>query len=124
MPVTEPNIAWGSYLYDPLAPRPDLKESLSDDQTTGTVKLTFFPSDTTMVYASYSTGFKSGGTNTDRINPAFDQIFGPETSKSFELGLKGQYGPVQIVLTAFQTDFEDFQANSFTGTGFQPAERR
>jgi outer membrane receptor protein involved in Fe transport len=118
VPVTEPNIAWGSYLYDPLAPRSDLRDTLSDDQTTGTIKLSFFPMDSTMIYASYATGFKSGGTNTDRINPSFEQLFGPETSESFEVGLKGQYGPVQVVLTYFDTDFEDFQANSFTGTGF------
>ncbi|NOR36407.1 MAG: TonB-dependent receptor [Woeseiaceae bacterium] len=118
VPVTEPNIAWGSYLFPPLAPRSDVVDSLSDDQTTGTVKLSFFPADSTMVYASYATGFKAGGTNAQRIDPTFDQIFGPETSESFEVGLKGQYGPVQLVLTYFETDFEDFQAQSFEGNGF------
>jgi len=118
VPVTEPNIAWGSYLFPPLAPRPDVKETLEDDQTTGTVKLTFFPADSTMIYASYSTGFKAGGTNAQRIDVSFDQIFGAETSESFEVGLKGQYGPVQLVLTYFETDFEDFQAQSFEGNGF------
>jgi outer membrane receptor protein involved in Fe transport len=117
-PVTEPNVAWGSYLFDPFAPRPNVTDTLSDDQTTGTLKFTFFPTDSTMLYASYSTGFKAGGTNTDRINVNFDQLFSAETSESIELGLKGQYGPMQLVLTLYQTDFEDFQANSFTGTGF------
>jgi outer membrane receptor protein involved in Fe transport len=109
-PVTEPSVAWGSYLFDPFAPRPNLVDTLSDDQTTGTVKLTFFPADSTMLYASYSSGFKAGGTNTDRINVNFDQLFSAETSESIELGLKGQYGPLQLVLTLFETDFEDFQA--------------
>lgn len=118
VPITEPSQAWGSYLFDPFAPRGDVKDSLSDSQTTGTAKLTFFPSDSTMLYASFSTGFKAGGTNTDRINASFDQIFGAETADSLEVGLKGQYGPMQLVLTYYETDFEDFQANSFTGTGF------
>jgi len=117
-PVTEPNDAWGMYQFDPFSPRDDVRESLSDDQTTGTVKLTFFPADSTMIYASYATGFKAGGTNADRINVAFDQIFQAETSESIEVGLKGQYGPVQVVATVYQTDFEDFQANSFSGGGF------
>jgi outer membrane receptor protein involved in Fe transport len=99
VPVTEPNFDWGSYLFAPLSPRPDVKDSLTDDQTTGTVKLTFFPADSTMIYASYASGFKAGGTNAQRIDVSFDQIFGPETSESFEVGLKGQYGPVQLVLT-------------------------
>ena len=116
--LTQPSVAWGSYLFDPFSPRPNVKDSLSEDQSTGTVKLTYFPTESTMLYASYATGFKAGGTNTDRINIAFDQLFTAETSKSMELGLKGQYGPVQLVLTYYQTDFDDFQANSFTGTGF------
>jgi len=117
-PVTEPNDAWGMYQFDPFSPRENVRESLSDDQTTGTVKLSFFPADSTMIYASYATGFKAGGTNADRINFAFEQVFQAETSESIEVGLKGQYGPVQIVATVYQTDFEDFQANSFSGGGF------
>jgi len=118
VPMTEPNVAWGSYLFDPFAPRPNVKDTLSEDQTTGTFKLSFRPTDSTMLYASYATGFKAGGTNTDRINVAFDQIFTAETSTSTEIGLKGTYGPVQLIATLYQTDFDDFQANSFTGTGF------
>ena len=118
IPISEPNVAWGSYLFDPFAPRSDLVESIDDSQSTGTAKLSFFPGDSTMLYASYSTGYKAGGTNTDRINQSFDQVFDAETSTSAELGLKGQYGHVQVVATVYQTDFEDFQANSFTGTGF------
>jgi len=110
--------AWGSYLFPPLAPRPDLDDRLSDDQTTGTVKFTWFPSDSTMLYASWATGFKSGGTNVDRISPAFDPIFGPETSESIELGLKGEYGPVQLKVAIYDMTYDDFQAQTFTGTGF------
>jgi outer membrane receptor protein involved in Fe transport len=110
--------AWGSYLFPPLSPRPDLDAELSDDETTGTVKFTWFPSDSTMLYASWATGFKSGGTNVDRISPAFDPIFGPETSESIEVGLKGQYGPVQLKAAIYDVEYDDFQANSFTGTGF------
>jgi outer membrane receptor protein involved in Fe transport len=110
--------AWGSYDFPPLSPRPDLDDRLSDDQTTGTVKLTWFPSDSTMIYASWATGFKSGGTNTERISPAFDPIFGAETSESIELGLKGQYGPVQLKVAIYDVEYDDFQEQTFTGTGF------
>lgn len=118
VPVTEPNVAWGAYLFDPLSPRPDVNVSLNDSQATGTAKLTFFPRDDTMVYLSYATGFKAGGTNTDRINATFNQVFQAETSESIELGVKGEIGPVQYVVTLYDTEFDDFQANSFTGTGF------
>ena len=110
--------AWGSYLFPPLAPRPDLNAELSDDQFTGTFKMSWFPTDTTLLYYSYSTGFKSGGTNVDRISPAFDPLFGAETSESHEVGLKGEFGPVQLKAAVYMVDYDDFQANTFTGTGF------
>ncbi len=117
-PAAQPNDGWGSYSFPPLSPRPDLNTTLSDDQVTGTAKLSWFANDSSMFYLSYSTGFKAGGTNTDRINPSFDQIFGPETSESIELGFKGDLGPVRISIALYDTQYEDFQANSFTGTGF------
>ena len=109
---------WGYYLVQPVSPRPNLDDKLDDDQFTGTFKLTWFPSDATMLYTTYSTGFKSGGTNTERIAPQFSSIFDAETSESFEIGFKGDLGPVRLALTYFDTTFEDFQASTFTGTGF------
>ena len=116
--VSEPSQAWGLWQFTPFRPRPDVRETLEDDQTTYTLKGTFFPSESTMIYASYATGFKAGGTNADRVDIGVPQIFEAETSESAEIGLKGQYGPVQVVATIYQTDFEDFQANSFAGGGF------
>ena len=118
LPVAQPNDGWGSYLFPPLSPRPDINATVDDDQVTGTAKLSWFPNDTSMFYLSYSTGFKAGGTNTDRINPTFNQIFGPETSESIELGFKGDIGPLRLSIALYDTQYEDFQANSFTGTGF------
>jgi outer membrane receptor protein involved in Fe transport len=116
--VAEPNTAWGSYLFQPLAPRPNLNDSLNDDEISGTAKVSFFFAEDQMVYGSYSTGYKSGGTNTERISPQFDSIFGPETSESFEVGYKALLGPVRLSVAVYDTTFEDFQAQSFTGTGF------
>ncbi len=117
-PVMLPNDGWGGWLFPVLAPRPDLNAELSDDQVTGTAKLSIFPNDNIMFYGSYATGFKAGGTNTDRISPAFSPVFGPETSISFEVGFKGSWDQFRIGVSYYQTDYEDFQANSFTGTGF------
>jgi len=120
LPVFEPMFApgWGIFGFPPLAPRDNLQDTLSDDQVTGTAKLTWFPSDSTMFYASYATGYKSGGTNDDRIEPIFEQVFGPETSESIEIGFKGDIGPVRLSVAVYDTQYEDFQASSFTGTGF------
>ena len=96
VPVSQPNDGWGSYLFGPLAPRSDMNATVDDDQPTYTAKLSWSPTAPTMFYASYLTGFKAGGTNTDRIDPTFNQLFGPETSESIELGFEGLIGPVDL----------------------------
>lgn len=111
---------WGLYTIPSLAPRPDVQETLKDDQVTGTLKLTWFPSDSTMVYASYGTGYKSGGTNTDRIATIFPPIFNAETSESAEIGLKADFDAqnVRLNVAVHNTQFEDLQSNAFAGAGF------
>jgi len=111
---------WGTYLFDPLAPRPNLDVSLDDNQVSGTAKLTWFASDTLMFYASYGEGYKSGGTNTDRINAAFNPIFGAETSTTIELGMKADFQDInlRVNLALYDTQIDGLQANSWTGTGF------
>ena len=125
--IAQPNAGWAAYQIPAFSPRPNVSETLKDDQVTGTVKLSWFPTDSSLFYVSYATGFKSGGTNTDRLefdpanpdNPLFSQLFRPEESKSFEIGYKGTIGDsLQIRASAFQTDFEDFQSNTFEGQGF------
>ncbi len=111
---------WGTYLFDPLAPRPDLTTQLEDDQFSGTAKLSWFTTDDIMVYLSYASGYKSGGTNTDRINVTFDPIFGPETSDTIELGVKADFPDqgLRVNFAIYDTQIDGLQANSFTGTGF------
>ena len=111
---------WGTYLFAPLAPRSDLNETLKDDQISGTVKLTWFAGDSTMFYASYGEGYKSGGTNTDRINAVFNPIFGAETSETIEIGMKADFPDqnVRVNIAVYDTQVDGLQANSWTGTGF------
>ena len=110
---------WGTYQFDPLAPRPDINTTLLDDQVTGTVKLSWFPNDSTMVYVSYGTGFKSGGTNTDRINVAQDTIFTAENSDAIEIGIKADITDhLRVNLALYDIQVDDLQSLAFTGTGF------
>ena len=74
--VAQPNAGWAAWTLAPFSPRPNVTESITDDQFTGTAKLTWFATDDIMLYGSFSTGFKAGGTNTDRIFTFFSQTFG------------------------------------------------
>ncbi|MEM9689365.1 MAG: TonB-dependent receptor, partial [Pseudomonadota bacterium] len=88
-PLYQPG--WGFYTLAPLAPQANRFDRLEDDQVTGTVKLSYTPNSDVLYYVSYGTGFKSGGTNTDRIDPFFSQIFQAETSEAFEIGVKADF---------------------------------
>lgn len=100
--------------------RDNINETITDDQVTGTIKLSWFATDTTMLFASISTGYKAGGTNTDRIDPAFDQVFGPETSTAYELGMKAEFPDqaMRLNVSLHYTPIDDYQVGTFTGAGF------
>jgi len=110
--------------FTPLSPAvPNVNgEKFTDDETTGTLKFSYFWNSDIMTYISYGRGYKSGGTNIDRISPATGAplIFNPETSESYELGLKGDFleNRLRLNLALHQTNFDEFQANTFVGTGF------
>ncbi len=110
----------GFYLFPPLTPQPRTQETLEDEQLTGTAKISFYLDDDTLTYASYGRGFKSGGTNTDRIPPLAPLLFDAETSDSYEIGLKTDQfnGMLRINAAAYYTTYDDFQTNTFVGTGF------
>ncbi len=113
---------WGYFFLGSAAvlPRPALSAELDDNQVTGTVKLAYQLNDTTLTYVSFATGFKAGGTNTDRIPPSFDPLFEAEKSRSGEIGIKHDFEQynVRINAAAHYTRISDFQATTFTGSGF------
>ncbi|MFT5482614.1 MAG: iron complex outermembrane receptor protein [Halieaceae bacterium] len=107
-------------LFPPTSQRPDVDEHIVDDQITGTIKLSWFATDDMMLYASYGTGYKAGGTNTDRIDPAFEQVFTAETADSYELGMKAEFPDqaMRLNVSLYISDIDDFQVGTFTGEGF------
>ncbi len=112
---------WGFGLLGPLAQaRPDIDTSFSENIITGSVKLIYQPNDQQLYYASLATGFKSGGTNTDRIPASFDPIFKSEKSRSLEVGMKYDSSDrsLRSNLAVHYTEIDDFQANSWTGVAF------
>jgi outer membrane receptor protein involved in Fe transport len=109
-----------SGLFDPTNRRDDVDETITDEQVTGTLKLSWFATDDIMLYGSYSTGYKAGGTNTDRINIAFPQVFDAETSTSIELGMKAEFPDqgLRLNVAIYQSDIDDQQVGSFQGDSF------
>ncbi len=101
-------------------------------------RLAFKASDRLNIYASYATGFKASSWNLSRDSrpTALDLVrirtagiatpnltsgsrfAKPENSEVFELGIKGNWGVASANLTFFKQSIKNFQANTFTGTGF------
>ncbi len=89
----------------------------SFNSTTPKVSLNWSPTDTLMLYAGATRGFKSGGFNFNSANPR--QGFDPETLWSYEAGLKSELldRRVRLNLTAFRYDYKDLQVNGFIAVG-------
>ncbi|WP_237438368.1 TonB-dependent receptor [Alteraurantiacibacter buctensis] len=110
----------------------------SDNDFSYTARLAYDVNPDVNVYASYATGFKASSFNLARdsrplagdlaavraLNPTFNnqtsgsRFAGPERSKVFELGLKGNWDLLSLNLAGFRQDINGFQSNTFTGTGF------
>lgn len=111
-----------------------IKDRRSEDEFTGTAILSWKPIDDLLLYTSFARGYKAGGFNLDRSalkSPIFPFAavggaqalvgslqFDPELVDSYELGAKYSTGPFSLSVSAFRSDFSNFQLNTFNGTVF------
>lgn len=97
------------------------KNSLSEQSTSGKIALDYQASDNTMIYASYSHGFKSGSFPTLPAN--LESQLAPVTQEkliAYEVGFKSSLGDgsAQLNAAAFYYDYADKQLLSKKITGF------
>ena len=85
-----------------------LKISEDGDEMTWKIGADYDLRENTMVYASVSRGFKSGGYNDGTCGNVYD----PEIIDAYEIGLKTSLASnrLQLNVAAFFYDYEDFQA--------------
>ena len=104
-----------------IAPAPRLRSIQTG--TTGRLNVEWTPdlafTDRTVLYASYSRGYKAGGFNTpcDIQSPGCGSVpadFGPETVDAYEIGAKNVLagGRVVLDLAAFRYDYSGYQISS------------
>jgi len=98
--------------------------ALETDGTKMTYRLgtTWQAADDIMLFATWSTGYKSGGFDSGRNATVVGQarIFAPETTENFELGVKSEWfdGLLQANATAFRTDVSEYQFRTYDGISF------
>lgn len=84
---------------------------------TPTITLAYDIGDHTNVYAKVGEGYKTGGFNIRASTIAFfEEGFGEETLRSYELGLKAEWfqNRIRTNVAVFQADYEDIQINAQT----------
>ncbi len=83
------------------------------EEPTGKIGLDYFVNDDSMLYFSFSTGYKSGGLN---INSPDQATFEPELIDAWEIGSKNRLADNRIELnaSAFYYDYDDLQLFSVT----------
>lgn len=108
-----------------------LASARSESQVTGTAIVSYKVTPDTLVYGSYSRGYKAGGFNLDRSAlkgpvPSFASLggaqavvgalqFEPETNNAFEIGAKYSSRPFSLNVALFHQAFRNFQLNTFNG---------
>lgn len=114
---------------------PDVKEG----QFTYRANLSYRPTEDHLLFATYSTGYKSGGYNSGGGSPAQTvvnaagapvldanglvqtrRVFGRETVKNYELGAKSSWlgGSLRANITFYRMDIDGFQDRAFDGVTF------
>lgn len=76
-----------------------------------------------LLYASYGTGFKSGGFNPRAANATVAAPYAPETSQTYELGYKSSHLDQRLTLNTalFYNRFKDYQTNLIAFVGTPPS---
>ena len=97
--------------------------TFSDSRPSWRASLSWKIDPSVMAFATYSTGYKSGGFNNGGgAAPlgAANRTFASETSNDVELGVKSQFFDNRVLLNAdlFQTNLDNFQDRSFNGLTF------
>lgn len=112
---------------------------VSEDRFTYRVSLNYKPSEDHLLFANYSTGYKSGGYNSGGGTPSqtvvdasgnaildangdvqTKRVFGRETVENYEIGAKTSWldDALRANVTIFRMDIKGFQDRSFDGTSF------
>jgi iron complex outermembrane receptor protein len=94
--------------------------AFDDDKLTWMANVNYDINDNLMIFATVSTGFKSGGFNSDGANIVIPRVFNSEEVINYELGFKSYLFENKLVanLTLFNTKIDNFQDRQFNGVNF------
>ncbi|MEM6817501.1 MAG: TonB-dependent receptor [Pseudomonadota bacterium] len=94
-----------------------------DSRVTWLANASWMASDETMLFATISTGYKSGGFNSQPTATPLGperRVFAPEDTTNYEVGVKSTLleGRMTANASIYRTDMDDFQDRAFDGVSF------
>jgi iron complex outermembrane receptor protein len=97
-----------------------LSRDYSQGAFTPTASIVYGITDHVNVYATFASGYKSGGFNVDTLSSADHIGFSPEHVNNYELGTKGEFlnGRLQVDLDVFHMDYNDLQVTQYDPASF------
>ena len=97
---------------------PDLTSSGSPSfvRTTYRAGLEYTPTHNNMLYATFSTGFESGGVNDTFGSADVPNSYAPQTVEAYEVGSKNRFfhGRLELNASAYYNNFNNLQINVYT----------
>lgn len=116
---------WIGSIYD-FGEAPEVRNTKKDSDFLGKANLSWRFSDQQMAYATWSQGYRRGGTNAAPVwyegcvrycnDPSYS-FFDADTVDNYEIGLKGGFDTISYQLSAFYIDWQDPQLNTATPSG-------
>ncbi len=104
----------------PLVQNTDYTNSRTFTDISPRIALSYDFSDAITGYASWSSGFKSGGFDMRgdaSLTPNTVNGYDPETVDSYEIGLKGRAGPLSFSSAVFYNEYQDQQVTTQVPAG-------
>ena len=102
---------------------PDLE--YDEEEITWLANISYSPTEDMMLFATYATGFRSGGFNPEGFDSVAeaagaDRVYETETVDNIEVGAKGALFDSRVVvsLNYFHTEIDDLQDRRFDGVNF------
>lgn len=91
--------------------------TISNQRFTYRANLNWRPNDDLLFFTSYSTGYKSGGFDTNTQSQIINRVVAPETTRSAEIGMKSDLFDrlLQANITAYRMKVKNFQDRAFQG---------
>ncbi len=102
--------------YDFTTPYSTSSGDPSFVRTTYRAGLEYTPTHNNMLYATFSTGFESGGVNDTGGAPGIPNSYAPQTVEAYEIGSKNRFlgGKVEANVSVYYNNFNNLQINVYT----------